>query len=96
MVAERGIVSDPDDLIYLFLPLAHAFGLLLMLVGVDRGVAIAYWGRDTTKIIAELSEVHPTYLPSVPADLREALHVRHLAGRSGAGRPGDADRAQGP
>ena len=28
MVAERGIVSSPDDLIYLFLPLAHAFGLL--------------------------------------------------------------------
>ena len=66
MVAERGIVSDPDDLIYLFLPLAHAFGLLLMLIGVDRGVAIAYWGRDTTKIIPELSEVRPTYLPSVP------------------------------
>ena len=66
MVAERGIVSDPDDLIYLFLPLAHAFGLLLMLIGADRGVTIAYWGGDTTKIIAELSEVHPTYLPSVP------------------------------
>ncbi len=67
MVAERGVVgSGPDDLIYLFLPLAHAFGLLLMLVGADRGVAIAYWGGDTAKIIPELSEVHPTYLPSVP------------------------------
>jgi long-chain acyl-CoA synthetase len=66
MVAERGIVSNPDDLIYLFLPLAHAFGLLLMLIGADRGVAIAYWGGDTTKIIPELSEVRPTYLPSVP------------------------------
>ncbi len=66
MVAERGIVSDPDDLIYLFLPLAHAFGLLLMLIGADRGVTIAYWGGDTTKIIPELSEVRPTYLPSVP------------------------------
>ncbi len=66
MVAARGIVSNPDDLIYLFLPLAHAFGLLLMLVGVDRGVAIAYWGGDTAQIIPELSEVHPTYLPSVP------------------------------
>jgi long-chain acyl-CoA synthetase len=67
MVSERGIVGDgADDLIYLFLPLAHAFGLLLMLVSADRGVAIAYWGGDTTKIIAELSEVHPTYLPSVP------------------------------
>ncbi len=66
MVADRGIVSNPDDLIYLFLPLAHAFGLLLMLIGVDRGVAIAYWGRDTAKIIPELTEVQPTYLPSVP------------------------------
>ena len=66
MVAARGIVSSPDDLIYLFLPLAHAFGLLLMLIGADRGVAIAHWGGDTNQIIAELSEVHPTYLPSVP------------------------------
>jgi long-chain acyl-CoA synthetase len=66
MVADRGIVASPDDLIYLFLPLAHAFGLLLMLIGADRGVAIAYWGGDTARIIPELSEVHPTYLPSVP------------------------------
>ena len=67
MVAERGIVgAGADDLIYLFLPLAHAFGLLLMLISADRGVAIAYWGGDTAKIIPELSEVRPTYLPSVP------------------------------
>ena len=67
MVAARGIVGDgADDLIYLFLPLAHAFGLLLMLISADRGVAIAYWGGDTAQIIPELSEVHPTYLPSVP------------------------------
>jgi long-chain acyl-CoA synthetase len=67
MVAERGGMDDgPDDLIYLFLPLAHAFGLLLMLISADRGVAIAYWGGDTTQIIPELSEVHPTFLPSVP------------------------------
>jgi long-chain acyl-CoA synthetase len=67
MVAERGIVGEgTDDLVYLFLPLAHAFGLLLMLISADRGVAIAYWGGDTARIIPELSEVHPTYLPSVP------------------------------
>jgi long-chain acyl-CoA synthetase len=66
MVAARGIVSSPDDLIYLFLPLAHAFGLLIMLVGADRGVAVAYWGGEIANIIPELTEVHPTYLPSVP------------------------------
>ena len=66
MVAARGILGDDDDLVYLFLPLAHSFGLLLQLICADRGIAIAYWGGDTTKIIPELSEVHPTYLPSVP------------------------------
>jgi long-chain acyl-CoA synthetase len=67
MVNERGIVGDTEeDLIYLFLPLAHAFALLLLLISADRGVAMAYWGGDPAKIIPELSEVHPTYLPSVP------------------------------
>ena len=32
----------------------------------DRGTAIAYYGGDTKEIIAELMEVKPTYLPSVP------------------------------
>ena len=58
--------TAPMTLIYLFLPLAHAFGLLLMLISAELGVTIAYWGGDTTKIIPELSEVQPTYLPSVP------------------------------
>ncbi len=81
MVAERGIVGDgSDDLIYLFLPLAHAFGLLLMLVSADRGVAIAYWGGDTAQIIPELSEVRPTYLPSVPR-IFEKLYTL-VAGRA--------------
>ena len=67
MVAERGVVRNgPDELIYLFLPLAHAFALLLMLISADHGVAMAYWGGDPAKIIPELSEVRPTYLPSVP------------------------------
>ena len=67
MVAELGVVgTGPDELVYLFLPLAHAFALLLMLIGADRGVALAYWGGDPAKIIPELSEVRPTYLPSVP------------------------------
>jgi long-chain acyl-CoA synthetase len=67
MVIERGSVgAAADDLIYLFLPLAHAFGLLLMLISADIGVTIAYWGGDPAQIIPELSEVHPTFLPSVP------------------------------
>jgi long-chain acyl-CoA synthetase len=66
MVEERGSIGSGDDLIYLFLPLAHAFALLIQLSAVDLGVPIAYYGGDTKAIVGELMEVKPTYLPSVP------------------------------
>jgi len=66
MVQERSIFESDDDLVYLFLPLAHAFALLVQLATVDRGVAIAYFGGDSKQIIPEIMEVKPTYLPSVP------------------------------
>lgn len=66
MVEERGSIGTGDDLIYLFLPLAHAFALLIQLSAVDLGVPIAYYGGDTKAIVGELMEVRPTYLPSVP------------------------------
>jgi long-chain acyl-CoA synthetase len=66
MVEARDLLQGEDDLVYLFLPLAHAFALLIQLVAVDTGTAIAYWGGDTKQIIPELSQVQPTYLPSVP------------------------------
>ncbi len=66
MVAKRGILNDPDDVVYLFLPLAHAFALLLQLICADRGITIAFFGGDAKQIVPELSEVKPTYLPSVP------------------------------
>ncbi|HSD80938.1 MAG TPA: AMP-dependent synthetase/ligase [Solirubrobacteraceae bacterium] len=66
MVTQRDLLQGEDDLVYLFLPLAHAFALLIQLAAVDTGTAIAYWGGDTKQIIPELMEVKPTYLPSVP------------------------------
>jgi long-chain acyl-CoA synthetase len=66
MVQDRGLIQGDDDLIYLFLPLAHAFALLIQLVVFDSGAKLAYAGGDPKQIIPELSEVKPTYLPSVP------------------------------
>jgi long-chain acyl-CoA synthetase len=66
MVEARDLLQAEDDLVYLFLPLAHAFALLIQLVAVDTGTTIASWGGDTKQIIPELSQVQPTYLPSVP------------------------------
>jgi long-chain acyl-CoA synthetase len=59
-------VLEGDDTAYLFLPLAHAFALLIQLLSFDGGGTIAYFGGDTKAIVPELSEVKPTYLPSVP------------------------------
>ncbi|MFL5835541.1 MAG: AMP-dependent synthetase/ligase, partial [Solirubrobacteraceae bacterium] len=66
MAQERGLLQDEGDVVYLFLPLAHAFALLIQLGAWDTGTTIAYWGGDTKQIIPELAQVQPTYLPSVP------------------------------
>jgi long-chain acyl-CoA synthetase len=59
-------VLEPDDLVYLYLPLAHSYALLIQLLAVDLGAGIAYWGGDTKQIVPELMAVKPTYMPSVP------------------------------
>jgi long-chain acyl-CoA synthetase len=65
MVEQDAVVRE-RDVAYLFLPLAHSFALLIQLAVLDMGATLAYFGGDPKQIIAELSEVRPTYLPSVP------------------------------
>ncbi len=65
MIYEAGEIAD-DEVTYLYLPLAHSYGLLIQLAAFDLGSTLVYYGGDNNQIIAELSEVHPTYLPSVP------------------------------
>jgi long-chain acyl-CoA synthetase len=67
MVEQRASLdADAGDVVYLYLPLAHSYALLLQLLVFDLGVTLAYFGGDTKQIIGELAEVKPTYLPSVP------------------------------
>jgi long-chain acyl-CoA synthetase len=65
MIREVGQI-DSDEIVYLYLPLAHSFALLVQLASFDLGATIAYFGGDTKQIVGELVEVKPTYLPSVP------------------------------
>src|SRR3954447_2544298 len=60
-----GVLKGHEE-IYLFLPLAHAFGLLMQLLSYDVGDTIAYFGGDPNQIVPELQELRPDYLPSVP------------------------------
>jgi long-chain acyl-CoA synthetase len=59
-------VVEPGSVVYLYLPLAHSYALLIQLLAIDRGSCIAYFGGDTTQIVPELMESKPRYLPSVP------------------------------
>jgi long-chain acyl-CoA synthetase len=65
MVHEVNVLGD-DEVTYLFLPLAHSFALLIQFGTFDLGATLAYWERDPLKILPNLSEVKPTYFPSVP------------------------------
>ena len=65
MIREAGEI-ERDEIIYLYLPLAHSYALLIQLAVFDLGGTLAYFGGDTKQIVPELLEVKPTYLPSVP------------------------------
>jgi long-chain acyl-CoA synthetase len=65
MVETMGEIQE-GEVVYLYLPLAHSFALLIQLVTLDLGGTLAFFGGDTKQIIPEIMEVKPTYLPSVP------------------------------
>src|SRR4051794_5053113 len=65
MCEEFGVIEDAES-VYLYLPLAHSYALLIQLLAVDLGVTIDYWSGDPQQIVPDLMAVKPTYLPSVP------------------------------
>jgi long-chain acyl-CoA synthetase len=78
MISEAGEI-DGDEVIYLYLPLAHSFALLIQLAVFDLGGTLAYFGGDTKQIVPELLEVKPTYLPSVPRVFEKIYTLAHGA-----------------
>jgi long-chain acyl-CoA synthetase len=65
-MCEQASILHEGDVVYLYLPLAHSFALLIELIAIDLGGTIAYWGGDPKGIVGELMAVKPHYLPSVP------------------------------
>jgi long-chain acyl-CoA synthetase len=78
MIGEAGEIQS-DEVIYLYLPLAHSFALLIQLAVFDLGGTLAYFGGDTKQIVPELMEVKPTYLPSVPRVFEKIYTLAHGA-----------------
>jgi long-chain acyl-CoA synthetase len=65
-MCEQVSVLEEGGVVYLYLPLAHSFALLIQLLTIDVGGTIAYWTGDPQQIIPELAECKPSYFPSVP------------------------------
>jgi long-chain acyl-CoA synthetase len=91
MISEAGEIES-DEVIYLYLPLAHSYALLIQLAVFDLGGTLAYFGGDTKQIVPELLEVKPTYLPSVPRVFEKIYTLAH--GAIEAQPPEERERAQ--
>src|SRR5947209_10658005 len=78
MISEVREITE-NEVIYLYLPLAHSYALLLQLGAFSLGSTLAYYGGDTKQIVPELSEVKPTYLPSVPRVFEKIYTLAHGA-----------------
>lgn len=82
-IEQRTTLSEGDT-IYLYLPLAHLFARMVQLTTFECGATLVYFGGDISAVVAELMEVQPTHLPSVPRLFEKAYGmVRAEIERSG-------------
>ncbi len=81
-------LTQPGDVMLLYLPLAHNFGRLLHLSAAYIGFTIAFL-PDPLRAAAELPRVRPTLFPSVPRVYEKiytavVARVRRRDGRASA------------
>lgn len=73
--AVRDMVSiTPEDIQFLFLPLAHIFAKILMMAAIRQGVATAI-DSSITRIVQNCQEIKPTFMGAVPR-VYEKAYVR--------------------
>lgn len=82
-IASTGLVG-PDDLQYLWLPLAHVFGKVLISGQIEVGHVTAVDGR-VDKIIENLPIVQPTYMAAVPRIFEKVYNGVAAKARAGGG-----------
>ncbi len=63
-VAEVGLMV-PDEVVLLFLPMAHSFGKVIAAVWLGLGFTVAFC-ENPDRLMEYLPEVRPTVLPAVP------------------------------
>jgi long-chain acyl-CoA synthetase len=82
-IAGTGLIG-PDDVQYLWLPLAHVFGKVLLSGQIQVGHVTALDGR-IDKIIENLPLVQPTYMAAVPRIFEKVYNGVAAKARAGGG-----------
>ncbi|WP_405879694.1 AMP-dependent synthetase/ligase [Streptomyces sp. NBC_01136] len=82
-IAATGLLG-PDDVQYLWLPLAHVFGKVLTSGQIEVGHVTAVDGR-VDKIIENLPVVRPTYMAAVPRIFEKVYNGVAAKARAGGG-----------
>jgi long-chain acyl-CoA synthetase len=59
-------VLGAEDVVYLFLPLAHVFAQVIALGAAGMGAVTAFCSGDASRIMPDLAALSPTVVPSVP------------------------------
>jgi len=75
-------VIDDDDMQFLWLPMAHVFGTVLMAVSVEMGFPTAVDGR-VPKIMENLAAVKPTFMGAVPRIFEKVHSAINAMAKSG-------------
>jgi long-chain acyl-CoA synthetase len=77
---------EPEEVGLVFLPLAHTFTKTVALVGVERGIKMAF-ATDITHLREELASVRPTMIVAVPRVFEKVFNgAQHKARAEGHGR----------
>lgn len=85
MVHERLDFAPGDDVLYLFLPLAHGLARAVQILGIASGSTVAYWRRDPKLIIDDVAQINPTHLPSVPRIFEKIYAAATSKAQAGGG-----------
>jgi long-chain acyl-CoA synthetase len=67
----------PGVVTFMFLPLAHSLARVVQLVTLDAGATLAFWQGDPKRLLDDIADARPMYLPSVPR-VFEKIHARAL------------------
>ena len=85
-VADLKLVT-PDDVVLMFLPMAHSFAKVIEAVWFGQG-AVAAFVESIEKIVDNAGEVRPTVMPSVPRIFEKAYDAVLAKGLSAPGLKG--------